>query len=172
MMLRNATSGQFELYDINNNAITAASSPGTVGINWLVAGFGNFSSNPGETDMLLRNALSGEFEVYDIRNNVIVSAFSLGTVGIDWQVAGFGPVSGTGHSDMVLRNITRAHSRPTTSPTIKSRRPARWVRSAWIRKLSVLPPIRPPQRWAPRTVRTLNSCKRWPALAAAVARTR
>jgi hypothetical protein len=104
MMLRNAISGAFELYDINNNAITAAFHVGTVGQDWLVAGFDNFGSNPGQTDMLLRNALTGEFEVYDIRNNAITSASSLGTVGIDWLVAGFGPISATGHSDMVLRN--------------------------------------------------------------------
>jgi len=88
MMLRNKNTGAFELYDIRNNAIIAASSPGTVGPDFQVAGFGPFHA-PGASDMVLRNANTGEFEVYDIVNNQITSANSLGTVGLDWSVGGF-----------------------------------------------------------------------------------
>src|SRR5262249_6756432 len=105
-LLRNAATGAFEVYDIVNNAITSASNLGTVGVDWQVAGFGNFSSHPGETAMLLRNASTGAFEVYDIVNNAITSAIQPGTVGVDWQVAGLGPFSGAGKSDMVLRNAS------------------------------------------------------------------
>jgi hypothetical protein len=88
MILRNSTTGAFEIYDIKNNAITAASSPGTVGLNFQVAGFGAFHA-AGASDMVLRNANTGEFEVYDIVNNQITTANSLGTVGLDWSVGGF-----------------------------------------------------------------------------------
>jgi len=74
-----------------------------------VAGFGNFSNNPGETDMIMRNVNTGAFEIYDIANNQLTSAFSMGAVGLDWQVAGFGPMNGAGTSDMVLRK--RQHRR-------------------------------------------------------------
>ena len=48
---------------------------GQVGLEWPVAGFGDFSSHPGETgDMLMRNSNTGQFEVYDIANNQITSA--------------------------------------------------------------------------------------------------
>src|SRR5262249_8608443 len=104
MVLRNATSGTFQLYNINNNAITSTFTLGTVGIDWLVAGFGNVTNHPRATDMILRNATTGALEVYDIRPTPLSSAFTLGTVGIDWLVAGFGPISGPGKSDMVLRN--------------------------------------------------------------------
>jgi hypothetical protein len=40
MALRNANSGQFEVYDIVNNQITTANSLGTIGLNFQVAGFG------------------------------------------------------------------------------------------------------------------------------------
>ena len=40
---------------------------GAVGMNWQVMGFGNFSSMPGETDMILRNSNTGGVEVYDIQ---------------------------------------------------------------------------------------------------------
>jgi hypothetical protein len=87
-----------------NDQITQAASLGTVGLNWAVAGFGDFNGD-GTTDMMLRNASSGEFLLYSISNNSITAASSVGTVGLEWQVAGFGPISGAGKSDMVLRNV-------------------------------------------------------------------
>src|SRR5262249_17501613 len=83
---------------------TGAFSLGAVGLNWQVVGFGNFSSVPGEGDMLMRNMDIGFFQVYDISNNQVTGVFGLGAVGLDWQVAGFGPISRPGASDMVLRN--------------------------------------------------------------------
>jgi len=40
----NTSTGGLEVYDINNNQITNAAFMGTVGLNWQVGGFGNFSS--------------------------------------------------------------------------------------------------------------------------------
>jgi hypothetical protein len=88
MMLRNANTGQFEVYDIRNNAITSAFNIGTVGLDFQVAGFGPFHA-PGASDMILRNVNSGEFEVYDIVNNQITTANSMGAVGLDFQLGGF-----------------------------------------------------------------------------------
>ena len=87
-MLRDKNTGTFEIYDIRSNAIVSASSPGTVGPDFQVAGFGPFHA-PGASDMVLRNKNTGEFEVYDIVNNQITTANSLGTVGLDWSVGGF-----------------------------------------------------------------------------------
>jgi hypothetical protein len=41
---------------------------GTVGLDWQVGRFGNFSSR-GTSDMIMRNANTGAFEVYNIANN-------------------------------------------------------------------------------------------------------
>ena len=38
-MLRNANTGQFEVYDIANNQLTGAASLGSVGLNWQLGGF-------------------------------------------------------------------------------------------------------------------------------------
>src|SRR5207245_2103670 len=103
MLLRNANTGGFEVYDISNNNITGAAFLGNVGMDWQVMGFGNFASF-GETDMMLRNVNTGGVEVYDINNNQIIGASFMGTVGLDWQVGGFGNFSSRGTSDMVLRN--------------------------------------------------------------------
>ena len=42
MVLRDSNNGNFEVYDISNNNITAAAALGQVGLEWMVAGFGDF----------------------------------------------------------------------------------------------------------------------------------
>ena len=49
-----------------------------MGLDWQIVGVGNFSSSPGETDMIMRNISTGAFEVYDIANNQITGAAALG----------------------------------------------------------------------------------------------
>ena len=88
MLMRNSNTGAFEVYDISHNAITSAASMGQVGLEWTVAGFGDFSGNANETDMLMRNSNTGAFEVYDISHNAITSAASMGQVGFEWQTTG------------------------------------------------------------------------------------
>jgi hypothetical protein len=67
-------------------------------------GFGNFSSVPGESDLLLRNVNTGGLEVYNISNNQLTGAAFIGTIGLDWQFAGIAPIRAPGASDLVLRN--------------------------------------------------------------------
>jgi hypothetical protein len=38
---------------INSNQITGAAFMGTVGLDWQIIGVGNFSSIPGESDMVM-----------------------------------------------------------------------------------------------------------------------
>jgi hypothetical protein len=83
MLLRNGTTGGFEVYDISDNNITHAAFLGNVGLDWQVMGFGNFSSMPGETDMILRNVNTGGVEVYDIANHQIANAAFMGAVGLN-----------------------------------------------------------------------------------------
>ena len=105
MLMRNGNTGQFGLTDVKpNNTITSAGPMGQVGLEWQIAGFGDFSGDPNETDMLMRDTNNGKFEVYDISNNTITSAAPMGQVGMEWQVAGFGPINGVGTSDMLMRN--------------------------------------------------------------------
>jgi hypothetical protein len=61
MLLRNSSTGGFEVYDISNNNITGAAFLGAVGLDWQVLGFGNFSSL-GDNDMVLRNVNTGGVE--------------------------------------------------------------------------------------------------------------
>ena len=61
---------------------------GQVGLEWTIAGFGDFSGNANETDMLMRNSNTGVFELYDISNNTITLPTAAGQVGLEWSVAG------------------------------------------------------------------------------------
>src|SRR5262249_51047782 len=88
MLLRNGSTGGFEVHDISNNNITNTAVLGTVGLNWQVMGFGDFNGD-GMTDMMLRNSSTGGFEVYNISNNAIINAAFVGTVGLNWQIGGF-----------------------------------------------------------------------------------
>jgi hypothetical protein len=104
MILRDGASGNYEIYNIGNNAILAGYPLGKVGTNWQAVGLGGFNGTA-TTDMVLRDSNSGAFEVYNISNNNITNAASLGTVGLDWQFGGFGNFSSMpGETDMILRN--------------------------------------------------------------------
>jgi hypothetical protein len=100
------SNGVFVIYDISNNAITTFADIGQLGgLEWTAAGFGDFSSGPGETDVLMRDGYTGQFEIYDITNNGITSAAAMGKIGLEWTVAGFGDFSGNaGETDMLMRN--------------------------------------------------------------------
>jgi microcystin-dependent protein len=106
MVLRGAntspSAGQYEIYDISNNAILTSYTLGQVGTNWQFAGLGHFFGSD-TCDMLLRNG-TGAFEVYDISSNNITNAALLGTVGINWQTAGLADFNQDSMTDMVLRN--------------------------------------------------------------------
>src|SRR5262249_46311371 len=107
MVLRGAntspSAGQYEIYDISNNAILTSYALGQVGTEWQFAGLGRFfGSDPG--DMLLRNSSTGGFQVYNVSNNNITNSGFLGTVGLNWQTAGFADFNRDSMTDMVLRN--------------------------------------------------------------------
>jgi hypothetical protein len=73
LMLRNSSTGGFEVYDISNNSIKNAAALGTVGLNWQAGGFDNFRSLVG-TDDLAQYDHRRAFEVYNIANNKITGA--------------------------------------------------------------------------------------------------
>jgi hypothetical protein len=93
MMLRDSNTGDFRVYNISNNQITASFLIGDVGLNWQFSGIGNFSGIPGASDMILRNTDTGGLQVYDISNNQITSSAFIGTVGLNWQFSGVGNFS-------------------------------------------------------------------------------
>jgi hypothetical protein len=104
MILRHGADGQYEIYNIGNNAILAACWLNQVGTDWHFAGLGDFNGAH-TSDMLLRNSKTGGFEVYNIANNNVVSTSLVGTVGLEWKMGGFGDFNGDGSTDMMLQNV-------------------------------------------------------------------
>jgi hypothetical protein len=104
MILRDVNTGKLQVYNIDNNAITASAFLGTVGVEWQFSGVGNFDS-AGGSDMLLRNSNTGDLQVYNITNNQITGSASLGTISPQWQFSGVANFSSVpGESDLLLRN--------------------------------------------------------------------
>ena len=68
MLLRDTLTGTFEVFDINAGQLALVSTLGQVGLEWQVAGFGDFSGNVN----------TGVFELYDIQKNQITSASAIG----------------------------------------------------------------------------------------------
>ena len=91
-----------------------------VGLEWTVAGFGDFSTRPNETDMLMRNSNTGAFELYDISNNTITSAASMGQVGLEWMVAGFAAGPAIGSSAASTAQLVRAMASFGASAAVNS----------------------------------------------------
>jgi DNA-binding beta-propeller fold protein YncE len=62
MVLRNVNSGAFEVYDIANNALTGATSLGSVGLDWQVAGIApdpsGTAAGAAGVELLANNAVS------------------------------------------------------------------------------------------------------------------
>jgi hypothetical protein len=126
---------------------------GTVGPEWTVAGFGDFSGNANETDMLLRNSSTAAFEIYDISHNTVTSMVPMGAVGLERTVAGIAAAPPAGHSAAPTAQFAQALASFDVSAAVTSapgRRPRRrWhvaanvsgdtaldVRSAWLQPIS------------------------------------
>jgi hypothetical protein len=93
-MLRDANTGDLQVYDIFDNEIVDSAPLGMIGLQWQFSGIGNFGSS-GNSDLLVRNSNTGELEVNNISNNEITGSESLGTMGASTAqlvqaMAGFG----------------------------------------------------------------------------------
>jgi hypothetical protein len=80
MILRDGANGDYEIYDIGNNAILAGYALGQIGLSSQVVGVGGFNGSD-TTDMMLRNTTTGAFAVYDISGNTITASAAIGMVG-------------------------------------------------------------------------------------------
>jgi len=103
IMSQNGT-GNYEIYDIGQNAILAAYHLVQISSPWQVVGLGGFNGSD-TTDMFMRNTSTGAFQLYDVSNNNVTGSVSMGQVGLEWAVSGFGDFSGlAGETDMLMRN--------------------------------------------------------------------
>ena len=137
----------------------SAAPMGQVGLEWPVAGFGDFSSNANETDMLMRNNNTGAIRAlrYQQQHNHFSGADGPSRVGV--AVAGFGPINGAGASDMLMRNNNTGAFELYDISHNRSLRRGRWGKSDWNGRS----PGSPPFRRVTRPPRALSSRRRWRA---------
>jgi hypothetical protein len=111
MMLRRASDGLYEIYNLGGNASSAGSQFGQVGTDWQFVTLGGFDDDS-TSEMLLRDATSGGFEVYDITHDELTGVAFMGDVGLDWQFFGVGNFSSKpGETDIMLRNTGTGQDR-------------------------------------------------------------
>ena len=104
LIMRNGTTGHYEIYDIGENTVLAAYPLAQINSPWQVAGLGTFNGTD-TSDILIRNASTGAFEVYDINNNNITDTAPMGQVGLEWSVSGLGAFGGkSDETDMIMRD--------------------------------------------------------------------
>ena len=104
MITTQAATGNYEIYDIGNNAVLAAYPLMQAGSPWQAVAVGGFNGSD-TSDLLLRNTSTGAFEIVDVTNNNASAPILLNNVGLEWQVAGFGDFSDhPGETDMLMRD--------------------------------------------------------------------
>jgi hypothetical protein len=109
MIMSQGSTGNYEIYDLGNNAVLAAYSLTNIAAPWQVAGLGDFSGTD-LSDMMLRNTSSGAFEIVDVSNNNAGSPVTIGNVGLEWTVSGFGDFSGQpNETDMLMRDSSNGN---------------------------------------------------------------
>ena len=109
MIMNQSSTGDYEIYDIGNNAVLANYPLIQAGSPWRAVTIGGFNGSD-TSDLLLRNTSTGAFELYDVVGNNASGPVSLGgAVGLEWQVLGFGDFSGNaGETDMLMRDSNNA----------------------------------------------------------------
>ena len=106
-MLRNASSGSFELYQVVGGGVLSGSSVAPVGNNFQVKGFGDFSGSP-ETQMIMQDntndASAGQLELYTYQpSTASLAGTNVGTVGSNLSIVGCADLLGNGMTQMVMQ---------------------------------------------------------------------
>ena len=106
MLLRNAASGSFELYQVAGGGVLSGSSVAAVGNNFQVKGFGNFSE-PNTTQMMMQDnsgdASNGQLELYTYQpSTASFSGINVGKVGSNLSIVGCADLLGNGSTQMVM----------------------------------------------------------------------
>ena len=106
LIMSQASTGDYEIYDLGNNTVLAGYLLTNIGAPWQVIGLGDFSGTTDTSDMVLQNASTGALEIEDVSNNNASGPFSLGGVGSEWAVAGVGDFSGhANETDLMMRDV-------------------------------------------------------------------
>jgi Ca2+-binding RTX toxin-like protein len=108
ILLRDSTSGNFKIWEMNGTQIgSSATLFDVAGTDWLVVdGHGDYNGDR-KSDILLRNTVDGRVTVWQMDGTMIALGQVLSDVpGMDWRIVdGHGDYNGDGKSDILLRNV-------------------------------------------------------------------
>ena len=105
MLLRNSSSGSFELYQVAGGGVLSGSSVAAVGNNFTVEGFGNFSEFSTTQMMMQGNsgASLGQLELYTYQpSTASFAGIDVGKVGSNLSIVGMADLLGNGSTQMVM----------------------------------------------------------------------
>jgi hypothetical protein len=105
ILLRNDTTGQVYLYNMENGKVASGTNIATFGTDWNVDGVGDFN-NDGLSDIALKNTATGQFYLLLTDQGGGYTGSSLGTIGTDWSIATVGDYNADGTDDLIWRNST------------------------------------------------------------------
>ncbi|MBE9548768.1 MAG: VCBS repeat-containing protein [Proteobacteria bacterium] len=106
VLLRNMTTGRWEINFLNNRWVKSNSGPTWLfpSFDWEMMGTGDFNGN-GRGDVLIRNRVTGGWRIFLMNGRAFTSGITLITPNLDWQMAGLGDFDGDGKADVLLRNV-------------------------------------------------------------------
>ena len=107
LLLRNASSGSFELYHVAGGGVLSGSSVAAVGDNFSVKGFGHFSEAV-TTQMMMQDtsgdASNGRLELYTYQpSTASFAGIDVGVVGSNLSFGGCADLLGNGMTQMVMQ---------------------------------------------------------------------
>ena len=104
VVLKNAATGRFYIWNVTNGVQSGGSDLGTIGVNWNISSTGDFNAD-GNHDLLWRDSNNGHVYLWYLNNaGQQVAGASLGVLGTSWSVGKAGDFDGDGDSDVLLRN--------------------------------------------------------------------
>jgi hypothetical protein len=103
LLWRNTTTGEVDIWLMNNGQVYGGTALGSVSSAWQFAGIGDFSGS-GTSDILWHNTATGEVDTWLIGYNQLTGGTAIGHASSAWQSLGTGDFTGTGTSDILWRN--------------------------------------------------------------------
>ncbi|MFH1215646.1 MAG: FG-GAP-like repeat-containing protein [Pseudomonadota bacterium] len=103
ILLRNNSTGQLWMYEMNGATITQSTNVGALNPAWQTAGIADFNGDA-KNDILFRNTTTGQLWLYTMNGNVVIASQSIGGLNLAWVVGAASDLTGDGKADILLRN--------------------------------------------------------------------